>query len=111
MSIARPIPAIGLLGRWCQPAPLWPLVYCHVKLRPTFHSDLHVDVYIDDFIGLTVDIENTNNATCLERALLLGLTAVSHEVSPIEPLPHDNMDAMVKLKAKTGLTKIKVILG
>jgi hypothetical protein len=24
-----------------------------------------VDVYINDFIGLTVNIENTNNATCL----------------------------------------------
>ncbi len=40
MSIARPIPAIGLMGRWHQPASLWPLVYCHVKLRPTFHSNL-----------------------------------------------------------------------
>jgi hypothetical protein len=41
----------------------------------------------------------------------LGLTAVSRKVSPIEPLPHDNMDARAKLKAETGLIKIKVILG
>jgi hypothetical protein len=36
-----------------------------------------VDLYIDDFIGLTVDLNNTDNATRLKRATLLGLTAVS----------------------------------
>jgi hypothetical protein len=70
-----------------------------------------VNVYIDHFIGLTVDIEDANNATRLERAPLLGLTAVSHKVSPIEPLPCGDMDAWEKLKAKTGLTEITVILG
>ncbi len=70
-----------------------------------------VDVYIDDFIGLTINLNNTNNATQLERAPLLGVTAVSREVSPIEPLPRDNMNAQAKLKAKTGLTETKVILG
>ena len=70
-----------------------------------------VDVYIDDFIGLYVDLENTDNATHLERAPLLGLTMVSRKVSPFEPLPHDDMDARAKLKAETGLTEIQVILG
>ena len=64
-------------------------------------------VYIDDFIGLTVDLNKTDNAIRLKRAPLLGLTAVSREVSPFEPLPHDDMDARAKLKAKTGLTKTK----
>ncbi len=36
-----------------------------------------VDLYIDDFIGLTIDLNNTDNATRLKRAPLLGLTAVS----------------------------------
>jgi hypothetical protein len=36
MLIARLILAIGSTGQWCQPASLWPLVYCHVKLRPIF---------------------------------------------------------------------------
>jgi hypothetical protein len=36
-----------------------------------------VDLYIDDFIGLTVDLDNTDNATRLKRAPPLGLTAVS----------------------------------
>ena len=70
-----------------------------------------VDVYIDDFIGLCVDLKKTDNATRLERAPLLGLAAVSREVSPSEPLPRDEMDARTKLKAETGLTEIKVILG
>jgi hypothetical protein len=70
-----------------------------------------VDVYIDDFIGLTINLNNTNNATRLKQAPLLGLTAVSREVSPIEPLPRDDMDAQAKLKAKTRLTETKVMLG
>jgi hypothetical protein len=68
-------------------------------------------VYIDDFIGLTINLDNTNNATRLEQAPLLGLTAVSREVSPIEPLPCNDMDARAKLKAETGLMETKVILG
>jgi hypothetical protein len=70
-----------------------------------------VNVYFDDFIGLTINLNNTNNATRLEEAPLLGLTAVSREVSPIKPLPRDDMDAQAKLKAKTGLTETKIILG
>jgi hypothetical protein len=68
-------------------------------------------VYIDDFIGLRVDPKDSDNATRLERAPLFGLTAVSRKVSPLEPLPRDIMDAQAKLKAKTGLTETKVILG
>jgi hypothetical protein len=61
-----------------------------------------VDLYIADFIGLTVDLDNTDNATRLERAPLLGLTAVSRE---------DDMDARNKLIAETGLSETKIILG
>ncbi len=70
-----------------------------------------VDLYIDDFIGLTVDLDNTDNATRLERAPLLGLTAVSREVSPFEPLARDDMDARKKLFAETCLLETKIILG
>ena len=61
-------------------------------------------MYIDDFIGLTINLNNTNNATQIKQAPLLGLTAVSREVSPIEPLPRNDMDARAKLKAETGMT-------
>jgi hypothetical protein len=70
-----------------------------------------IGVYINNFIGLTVDLEDSDNATRLERAPLLGLTAVSREVPPFKPLPRNNMDTQAKLKAETGLTKTKVILG
>ncbi len=52
-----------------------------------------IDVYINNFLGLTINLEDTGNATCLERAPLLGLTAVSREVAKIKPLPWDKMDA------------------
>ena len=68
-------------------------------------------MYINNFIGLTVDLEDSDNATRLERAPLLGLTAVSREVPPFKPLPRNDMDTQAKLKAETGLTKTKVILG
>jgi hypothetical protein len=70
-----------------------------------------VHLYIDDFIGLTIDLNNTDNTTRLERAPLLGLTAVSREVSPFKPLPRDDMDARNKLIAKTGLSETNIILG
>jgi hypothetical protein len=58
-----------------------------------------VNVYINDFIGFTVDLEDSDNATHLEWAPLLGLTAVSRKVPPFEPLPRNDMDAQAKLKA------------
>jgi len=44
-----------------------------------------VDLYIDDFCGLTVDIDD--DALRLERAPLLALGSVAREVATIEPLP------------------------
>jgi len=70
-----------------------------------------VDVYIDDFLGLTIDLDDSDNATRLERAPLLGLTAVSREVAKAKPLPWDEMDVRKKLVTETGLTEIKIMLG
>jgi hypothetical protein len=47
----------------------------------------------------------------MERAPLLGLTAVSRKVSEFEPLPRDDMDTRAKLVAETGLSEVKMILG
>ena len=38
-----------------------------------------VDVYIDDTIALTVDVEDTNNAQRLEQATLLSIHCASRE--------------------------------
>jgi hypothetical protein len=70
-----------------------------------------VDIYIDNFSSLAVNVENSNNMTQLKQAPILGLTAVSCKILPLEPLTFDDMDAQAKLKAKTGLTQTKVILG
>jgi hypothetical protein len=70
-----------------------------------------VIIYIDNFIGLIVDVEDSDNTTQFKQAPLLGLTAVSREISPLKPLPSNDMDAWAKLKAKTGLTEVKVIHG
>jgi hypothetical protein len=70
-----------------------------------------IDIYIDDFIGLTVDIDGSDNAKRMEPAPLLAVSVTSREVSELEPLPRDDMDARNKLIAKTGLTKQKIILG
>jgi hypothetical protein len=48
-------------------------------------------LYIDDFCGLTVDIDD--NAARLERALLLALVSAAREVAEIEPLPRDDIEA------------------
>ena len=44
-----------------------------------------VDLYFDDFCGLIVDIDD--DALRLERAPLLALGSIAHEVATIEPLP------------------------
>jgi hypothetical protein len=59
-----------------------------------------VDLYIDDFCGLTVDIDD--NALCLERAPLLALVYAAREVATIKPLPRDDIEARNKLVAEAG---------
>ena len=68
-------------------------------------------LYINNFLGLTMDLKKTDNVTPLEHGPLLGLTAVSREVAKIKLLPWDEMDARKKLVAETGLTEIKIMLS
>jgi hypothetical protein len=62
-----------------------------------------VNLYINDFVGLIVDINN--NAVCLERAPLLAVGSAAWEVSEIKTLPCKDIEAWPKLIAKTSLTK------
>ncbi len=64
-----------------------------------------INLYINYFVGLTVDIDSSDNAKRMESAPLLAVSATSREVSKLEPLPRDDMDARNKLIAETGLTK------
>jgi hypothetical protein len=68
-----------------------------------------IDLYIDDYCGLTVDIGD--NAICLERAPLLALVSAARKVATTKPLPRDDMEARNKLVAEAGLTEIKTFLG
>jgi hypothetical protein len=46
-----------------------------------------VDLYINNFTGLTVNIEGTDNAARLKKASLLGVSMVAQEVSKFKLLP------------------------
>ncbi len=70
-----------------------------------------IDTYINNFVGLMVDIDGSDNAKRMESAPLLRVSVMSREVSELEPLPCDDMDARNKLIAETGLTKQNIILG
>ena len=69
------------------------------------------DVYIDDTIGLTVDIEESNNIQRLEQAILLAIHCAAREKSPDEPIPREEMAAIAKLIAEAGAEEVKTILG
>ena len=69
------------------------------------------DVYIDDTIGLCVDLPETNNAERLRNAILLAIHAAARPVHKEEPIPRDAMAALTKLLAEAGLEETKTILG
>ncbi len=69
------------------------------------------DVYIDDIIGLTVDIPGSNNVACGQSAALLAIDATARPNHPDEPIPRKSMYAIDKLKAEAGLSEKKMILG
>jgi hypothetical protein len=70
-----------------------------------------VEVYIDDTIGLCVDIAESDNADRLERAILLAIHVAARPMHANEPLPREEMAALAKLLAEAGLEETKIILG
>ena len=69
------------------------------------------DVYIDDTMGLTVDLDGSNNIMRLERALLLAIYIAARQKHGSEPIPREEMAALNKLPAEAKLEEIKTILG
>jgi hypothetical protein len=69
------------------------------------------DLYIDDIIGLTVDIPGTNYVAHGQAAALLAIDTTAQPNHPEEPIPRKSMDAKDKLIAEVGPTKTKIILG
>ena len=69
------------------------------------------DIYIGDTTGLTVDIEGSDNITCLERATLLAIHATAWPKHNNEPIPREDTATRNKLLAEAMLEETKKILG
>ena len=70
-----------------------------------------IDCYIDDTVGITVDLPDTDNIQRMECASLLAIHATSRPIHQQEPLPRDEMAARQKLFAEGALEEQKIILG
>ena len=69
------------------------------------------EVYIDDTLGLTVDIAGTNNDSRLEKSILLAIHVVARPKHPSEPIPREEMAALAKLLAESRCEEVKIYLG
>eukprot|EP00957_Ditylum_brightwellii_P171972 13093122-Ditylum_brightwellii.AAC.1 len=59
-----------------------------------------INVYIDNTIGLTVDLPGTDNVAQLEQATPLAIHVAARPVSTNKPLPHNEMASLSKLVAE-----------
>ena len=71
----------------------------------------YADVYIDDTTGFTLDLPGTRNADRMDAATPLAIEVTARPNDMNEPIPHEKMIAEDKLKAKGGLSEMKIILG
>ncbi len=69
------------------------------------------EVYINDTIGLTVTMPETDNATRMEAAIPLAIKAATWPNNINELIPRKPMIPKDKLMAKGGLSETKVVLG
>ncbi len=70
-----------------------------------------LDVYIDDTVGLTVNLPDTDNADWMERAPLLAIHTAARPVDHHEPISHNEVATRAKLSAEGALKEQKIILG
>ena len=59
------------------------------------------DVYIDDTIALTEDVEDSNNVQRLEQATLLAIHCAAREKHNDEPIPREEMAAREKFSSRS----------
>ena len=69
------------------------------------------EVYIDDNVGLAVDLPGSGNAKRIERAALLAIYTAARALSPNEPIPRETMEARNKQAAEAAAEEIKRVLG
>jgi hypothetical protein len=69
------------------------------------------DIYINDVISLTVEINGTDNLVRCNRAPLLMFDRCSRPLAEAEPIPREIMEARNKLESEALLEETKTILG
>ena len=69
------------------------------------------ECYIDDLVGATVEIPESNHADRLSQGFLLAIAIAARELNPNEPIPREEMAALAKLLAEAGPDERKIILG
>ena len=71
----------------------------------------YADVYINDTMGLTIDLPGKMNAGRLKAVIALAIEVAARSFDPNKPIPRELMVAFEKLIAEGGLTETKMILG
>jgi hypothetical protein len=69
------------------------------------------EMYLDDLIGLGIDLPNTSNIKRSEAAPLLAIHSCARPMHQHEPIPRTHMISKTKLDAEANLSEIKIILG
>ena len=68
------------------------------------------DVYIDNTIDITVDVENSNNVQRIKKATLLAIHCAARDKNVNEPLPREEMTASENLIAEAVVDEVKTIM-
>jgi hypothetical protein len=69
------------------------------------------DIYINDLVSLTMEVEGSDNIIQCNRAPLLMFNMCSQPLDDNEPIPREMMEARNKLESKALLEETKTILG
>jgi hypothetical protein len=69
------------------------------------------NIYINNLIGLGLDLPKCNNKKHLEAAPLLAIDACLQRVTNNKSIPCHNMATLHKLSAEGRLEEMKMILG
>jgi hypothetical protein len=96
-----------------EPAPLSKDVPFHrakdLAVSLPKNQDGYIDIYIDDFLGVTPDVGD--NVLKLSRVLPLAIHTVSRPVNDSNIIPRKDVISMKKFSAEGRLEEVKKVLG
>ena len=69
------------------------------------------DIYIDDLVSLTAEVEGSDNLIQCNRAPLLMFDTCSQPLDNNKPIPRETIEARNKLESKALLEETKMVLG